>query len=60
MSYKEALKENLVEKMYVTQIDLTVEGDAFFPEFEKTDFILEERKKVSEPSPHEFLTYRHK
>ena len=58
--YKEALKENLVKKMYITEIDMRVEGDAFFPEFDKDSFIIEERKKSLKSFPHEFLTYRHR
>ena len=58
--YKEALKENLVEKMYITEIDMRVEGDAFFPEFNKDSFIIEERIKSLKSLPHEFLTYRHR
>lgn len=58
--YKEALKENLVEKMYITEIDMRVEGDAFFPAFDKDSFIIDEEQKVPEPISHEFLTYRHR
>lgn len=32
--YKDALK--LANKLYITQIDLEVQGDAFFPEFNKS------------------------
>lgn len=32
--YKDALK--LANKLYITQIDLEVQGDAFFPEFDKS------------------------
>ena len=35
--YEESLA--LVEKMYVTEIDLEVEGDTYFPHFEQEQFI---------------------
>ena len=35
--FKEAIP--LVDRMYITEVDLTVEdGDVFFPEFDKTEF----------------------
>ena len=34
--YKDALK--LADKLYLTEIDLQVEGDAFFPEFQKSEW----------------------
>ena len=37
--YKEALP--MVEKMYVTEIDLDVEGDTYFPYFEQELFVKE-------------------
>lgn len=37
--YKEAIP--LVDKMYITEIHINVEdGDVFFPEFDKNDFIM--------------------
>ncbi|MCH5162948.1 MAG: dihydrofolate reductase [Clostridiales bacterium] len=39
MLYKEAIP--LVDKMYITEIDLEIkDGDVFFPEFDKNDFLL--------------------
>ena len=34
--YKDAL--TLANKLYITQIDLEVEGDAFFPQFDQTEW----------------------
>ena len=35
--FKEAMP--IVDKMYITEIDMEVEdGDVFFPEFDKSDF----------------------
>ena len=31
--YKDSLK--IADKLYITEVDLTVEGDAFFPKFDK-------------------------
>lgn len=36
--YKDAL--TLANKLYITQIDLEVEGDAFFPQFDQTEWQL--------------------
>ena len=35
--YREAISRRIVDKMYLTALDLDVEGDAFFPNFEKED-----------------------
>ena len=37
--YEEALP--LVEKMYITEVDLEVDGDTYFPPFDKEQFIKE-------------------
>ena len=55
--YREAMEKNLAEKLYITEIDLEVEGDAFFPEFCKDDFTIEEIQKISEPIPHTYITF---
>ena len=36
--YKEAIAKKLVEKMYITKVDLEPEGDTFFPQFDESDF----------------------
>ena len=36
--YREAISKKLVEKMYITKVDLEVEGDAFFPQFDENEF----------------------
>lgn len=38
--YAQALQSNLVDKMYITHIDHTFEGDTFFPNFDKKDWTL--------------------
>lgn len=56
--YREAMEKNLAEKLYITEIDLEVDGDAFFPAFNKADFAIEEIQKISEPIPHTYITFR--
>lgn len=42
--YKEALDQNLIDKIYLTLIEEDVEGDTYFPEL-PADFKLTEEKK---------------
>jgi dihydrofolate reductase len=45
------------ERLYLTLIDRDVEGDTFFPAFDRADFRVVEREDHSgEPLPFEFLT----
>lgn len=53
--YKEALP--LVEKMYITEVSLEVEGDRFFPEFDATDFEKKVERKVDGVIGYSYLTY---
>ena len=36
--YQEAINLKLVEKMYITKVNLEPEGDTFFPQFDENDF----------------------
>lgn len=56
--YEEAL--SMVEKMYITEIDLIVEGDTFFPEFDESLFVKEIEEEVSEPISYKYVTYTRK
>ena len=56
--YREALP--LVEKMYITEIDLEVEGDAFFPEFIADDFLVQEDAHFEGEIPYTYYTYTRK
>lgn len=38
--YRKFLEENLVDKMYITHIDETFEGDTFFPEIDYKNWSL--------------------
>ena len=53
--YQEALP--LVEKMYITKLDVTVEGDAFFPEFDDTKFEVIPGPIVEEKIKYQYFTY---
>lgn len=56
--YEEALP--IVEKMYITEVDITVEGDTYFPEFDESKFIKEVNEKVHGEIPYVYVTYRRK
>ncbi|SNV71830.1 dihydrofolate reductase [Veillonella rodentium] len=53
-----------VDIMYITEVDHDFDGDAFFPEFSKDDFLVESVTDgiVDEKNqyPHRFVTYRRK
>lgn len=56
--YQEAV--TLVDKMFITEIDATIEGDTYFPEFDEADFTKEKVKKVVGEIPYTYLTYTRK
>ncbi|WP_449430697.1 dihydrofolate reductase [Pseudomonas putida] len=39
--YGQALEKGLVSRMYLTRVELSPEGDAWFPQFDKTQWRLE-------------------
>lgn len=53
--YREALP--LVDAMYLTIIDLEVEGDTYFPAFNEKDFTLVEEEEFQGEIPYRYLTY---
>ena len=53
--YKEAIESKLVNKMYITEIDADIPGDAFFPDFDKNDFEIKDKTKIDSPIPHCFI-----
>ena len=53
--YKEAI--DIVDKMYITEIDAVVEGDTYFPEFKQEDFIREVECHVEGDLPYDYVTY---
>lgn len=56
--YEEALP--LVERMYITEVDLEVEGDTFFPPFDKEQFIKEIDGRFEGEIPYTYVTYTRK
>lgn len=56
--YEEAL--TLVEKMYITEIDSEIEGDTYFPPFEKDQFVKEINEKYEGEIPYTYVTYTRK
>lgn len=55
--YKDALK--LADKLYLTEIVLQVEGDAFFPEFQKSEWkeTSREAHTSAQGLPFSYITY---
>ncbi|MDE5782168.1 MAG: dihydrofolate reductase [Lachnospiraceae bacterium] len=53
--YEEALP--LVEKMYITEIDCDIEGDTYFPPFDKEQFVKEVNQKCEGEIPYTYVTY---
>lgn len=53
--YEEALP--LVEKMYITEIDCDIEGDTYFPPFDKDQFVKEVNQKCEGEIPYTYVTY---
>ena len=59
--YKDCLDLNLVDKMYITEINQAFEGDVLFPEFDKDKWQEVERihHGMDDKHPHSFdyVTY---
>ena len=53
--YREAITLKLPERLYITEIDADIPGDAFFPDFDKKDYIIKEKNKIDSPVPHCFI-----
>lgn len=53
--YKEAI--DIVDKMFITEIDAVVEGDTYFPEFREEDFSKETECHVDGEMPYDYVTY---
>ncbi len=56
--YREALP--FADRMYLTRIDTTVEGDTYFPDFEEADFDLVSKEEFGGKIPYTYLEYRRK
>ncbi len=55
--YREAISRHIVDKMYLTELDLDVEGDAFFPDFEKKEFKIKKNLEFHDSLPYKFKIY---
>jgi len=59
--YAMALANNLVDRLIITEIKGTFEGDAFFPEYDKSQWIETERREYpadeKNPYPYAFVYY---
>lgn len=56
--YKEAL--SIADKMYITEIELEVEGDTYFPEFDEALFDKEINQHFDGDIPYTYVTYTRK
>ena len=54
--YKQALP--LAEDIYLTIIQKKIAGDAFFPDFSKTEFVIAEEKSVNTSPPYKFIHFK--
>ena len=53
--YEEALP--MIEKMYITEINLNIEGDTYFPLFDKNKFTKEINQMFDGDIPYSYVTY---
>lgn len=53
--YEEALQ--LVDVMYITEIDFEIDGDTYFPNFDKTQFTREIDETYQGEIPYTYVTY---
>lgn len=56
--YREAI--DLVEKMYITEVDAEIEGDTFFPVFDEDCFTRTVDERVEGEIPYTYVTYTRK
>ena len=56
--YSESL--DLVEKMYITEVDAVIEGDTLFPEFDESLYTKTIDEKVDGEIPFTYVTYTKK
>lgn len=45
--YKTALDDDVVDQMYITEVHAEVDGDVFFPEFDKGDWVEVSRRELT-------------
>ena len=56
--YEEAI--SIVDKMFITEVDAVIEGDTYFPEFDKNDFVKEINEHFEGDIPYTYVTYTRK
>lgn len=56
--YEESLP--FVEKMYITEIDKSIEGDTYFPAFDEGLYVKEINQKFNGEIPYTYITYTRK
>ena len=56
--FEEALP--IADKLYLTEIDLEIEGDTFFPSFDKTKYDVEINKIITDKISYKYLTFTKK
>jgi dihydrofolate reductase len=56
--YKEALP--LVEKLFITEVDLSVKGDTFFPDFDESEYVKTVDAQIDGSIPYTYVTYTKK
>jgi len=54
--YKEAIAQDVVDRLYVTLVKGTYDADAFFPEYPKFTKIIEKEEKEADGYTYTFLT----
>jgi len=52
--YKEALEKGLVDKILLTEIDAEIDGDAFFPSFDKQEWEISKKECHTKDEKHDF------
>jgi dihydrofolate reductase len=53
--YREMM--TITDRIYLTEIHRPAEGNAFFPEFDKTEFVETARRPRQDPVPFDFVIY---
>ncbi len=56
--YQQAI--SFVDKMYITLIDIYINGDTFFPDFDHTQWIYKKIRYFNDNIPYIYLTYERK
>ena len=56
--YRESIERDLIDRMILSEIDLSPDGDVFFPQFDRDLFCETSRVKVTHDTiPYDIVTY---